>query len=100
MGFGIAVVPEGNHFTDPHHITGLVVIIITVLQPLLAFLRCHPPHVPKAHKGAEKDGALIDPPPPFRNWLDIFAVCKSSAVEKKVSCFYLPLPFVRILLTI
>jgi hypothetical protein len=84
MGFGIATVPEGNHFTDPHHVVGLVVIIMTVLQPILAFVRCHPPYVPKAKEGAEKDGALIDPPPPFRNWLDIFAVCKSSAVEKKI----------------
>ena len=84
FGFAIVIVPEGNHFTDPHHVIGLVVVIITVLQPIIAFSRCHPPHVPKQATTSGKDGEGPSAPPPFRNWIDIFAICRSDAVHKKI----------------
>jgi len=45
LGFALAVamVPSGSHFTTPHHVLGLVVVLLGVIQPLNAKLRPHKP---------------------------------------------------------
>jgi hypothetical protein len=42
-GFVVALfmVPSSAHFTNPHHILGLFIIIVAVLQPVNAFFRPH-----------------------------------------------------------
>jgi hypothetical protein len=44
VGFGVAIamVPSGRHFTDPHHILGLIVFLLGFLQPINAYFRPHP----------------------------------------------------------
>lgn len=46
IGFILALVmtPSSTHFSLPHHVLGLVVMILGILQPINAVLR---PHVPK-----------------------------------------------------
>jgi len=53
--FALVIVPDGLHFTEPHHIMGLVVIVLTCLQPFNACLR---PHAPKVVHRKEADAEV------------------------------------------